>query len=118
MCTYLHRERVSDELHAVLPPQSILKIMNLMRKEWSEAVELVGNVKLGLQLSIPPIESGGQFSVGVIEEVSVVAAQATRPLIECLSPMNGVSRVSAARSALDWGGRSGGWSVGMDGMPA
>ena len=43
-------------------------MIELLRKEWKEAIELVGAVKLWIQLSIPPIESGGQFHVGVQEE--------------------------------------------------
>ncbi|TFJ87778.1 hypothetical protein NSK_001127 [Nannochloropsis salina CCMP1776] len=49
--------------------KTIMKVIELLRKEWKEAVELVGCVKLWIQLSIPPIESGGQFHVGVQEEV-------------------------------------------------
>jgi hypothetical protein len=37
----------------------IIRVMELLRKEWKEAVEVVGAVKLWIQLSIPPIESGG-----------------------------------------------------------
>ena len=49
-----------------LPPHpptylpSITQVIELLRKEWKEAIELVGAVKLWIQLSIPPIESGGQ----------------------------------------------------------
>lgn len=45
-----------------------IQVIELLRKEWKEAIELVGAVKLWIQLSIPPIESGGQFHVGVQEE--------------------------------------------------
>lgn len=48
--------------------KTIIKVIELLRKEWKEAIELVGAVKLWIQLSIPPIESGGQFHVGVQEE--------------------------------------------------
>ena len=40
----------------------IIRVMELLRKEWKEAVEIVGAVKLWIQLSIPPIESGGAFA--------------------------------------------------------
>jgi hypothetical protein len=39
-------------------------VIELLRKEWKEAIELVGAVKLWIQLSIPPIESGGQVRTG------------------------------------------------------
>lgn len=38
----------------------IIRVMELLRKEWKEVVEIVGAVKLWIQLSIPPIESGGE----------------------------------------------------------
>jgi hypothetical protein len=37
-----------------------------------EAIELVGKAKLWIQLCVPPIESGGQFNVGVIVSKPVV----------------------------------------------
>ena len=38
----------------------IIRVIELLRKEWKEVVEIVGAVKLWIQLSIPPIESGGE----------------------------------------------------------
>ncbi len=46
----------------------IIRVMELLRREWKEAVEVVGAVKLGIQLSIPPIESGGA-SQSVVQRV-------------------------------------------------
>lgn len=58
-----------DYTFAVPSNQHIMDVIEMLRKEWKEAVEVVGAVKLWIQLSIPPIESGGQFHVGVQEEV-------------------------------------------------
>lgn len=60
-----------DHAHDFKVPcnKHIIRVMELLRTEWQQAVEIVGAVKLWIQLSIPPIESGGQFHVGVQEEV-------------------------------------------------
>lgn len=48
--------------------QTVGRAIEAIKKELCECVEIVQAVKLWIQLCVPPIESGGQFSAGVQEE--------------------------------------------------
>ncbi|GIX63182.1 subunit of proteaseome activator complex, putative [Babesia caballi] len=61
----------STEDGPVITPshKQILDQLEVIKSEASELIEIIGNIKLWIQLNVPRIEDGNNFGVGIQEEV-------------------------------------------------
>ncbi|ORM41683.1 DNA primase small subunit [Babesia sp. Xinjiang] len=59
----------SDGKRAKRTIDEILDELEAIKSEASELIEIIGNIKLWIQLNVPRIEDGNNFGVGIQEEV-------------------------------------------------
>ncbi|GBE60640.1 subunit of proteaseome activator [Babesia ovata] len=61
----------SEEDGRIITPshKQILDELEAIKAEASELIEIIGNIKLWIQLNVPRIEDGNNFGVGIQEEV-------------------------------------------------
>ncbi|CDR94186.1 subunit of proteaseome activator complex, putative [Babesia bigemina] len=65
------KRSVEEEDSRIITPshKQILDELEAIKAEASELIEIIGNIKLWIQLNVPRIEDGNNFGVGIQEEV-------------------------------------------------
>ncbi|KAK1939506.1 putative subunit of proteaseome activator complex [Babesia divergens] len=61
----------ANEDNRIMTPshKQIFKELESIKREAAELIEIIGNIKLWIQLNVPRIEDGNNFGVGIQEEV-------------------------------------------------